>query len=95
MNTAEPKFTPGPWRVGPYYRHEVVSDSGVICCAPIETEQTRTNARLIASAPELLQVARDFVQWVDDVWGSAALGERALKGYEEAKAAIRKATEGA
>jgi hypothetical protein len=47
------KFTPGPWRVGPYYRHEVVSDHGVICCAPIETGQTQANARLIAAAPEL------------------------------------------
>lgn len=59
-NTPQPSskmksFTPGPWRVGPYYRHEVLSDAGVICCAPIETEQTRTNARLIAAAPELLQ----------------------------------------
>ena len=46
--------TPGPWRVSPYYKHEVVSDHGVICCAPNEIGQTRINARLIAAAPELL-----------------------------------------
>ena len=49
------KYTKGSWRVGPYYRHEVVSDSGVICCAPIETEQTRCNARLIAASPDLYE----------------------------------------
>ena len=51
----EPRHTPGPWRVGPYYKHEVVSNSGVICCGPIETEQSRTNARLIAAAPRLYE----------------------------------------
>jgi hypothetical protein len=44
-----------------------------------------------AAAPELLEAAKSFVAWVDDVWGSAALSDKTLKEYEDAKAAIRKA----
>lgn len=34
------------------------------CCASIETEQNRVNARLIASAPELLRVAKDAADFL-------------------------------
>lgn len=37
---------------------------------------------------ELLQAAKYFVEWVDDVWGSAALSDTTLAEYERAKAAI-------
>lgn len=57
-------WTPGPWRVGPYYRHEVVSDEGVICCAPIETKQTRINAQLIAAAPDLYEALEEIASMI-------------------------------
>lgn len=63
---AEIKHTPGPWRVGPYYRHEVVNDHGLICCGPIETEATRANARLIAAAPELLDALKECMYEIRD-----------------------------
>lgn len=57
------EHTPGPWRVGPYYKHEVVSDHGVICCAHLDTGETRANAKLIAAAPDLLEALEAFIEW--------------------------------
>lgn len=51
---ALPKATPGPWHQGPYYQTDVESAQGTICeCKPFETVRGRTNAILIAAAPDL------------------------------------------
>lgn len=43
---------------------------------------------------DLLKVAKYFVEWVDDVWGSAALSEKTLAEYEFAKKTIAAAERG-
>lgn len=52
------------------------------------------NAHLVATAPELLNAAETFIEWVDDVWGSAAMNIATEAAYRKAKAAIRKARGG-
>jgi hypothetical protein len=60
MNT---QHTPGPWSVSPY--NNITSKNGTI--AKIEQmpgndeAERKANARLVAAAPELLQVAKHYV----------------------------------
>lgn len=86
------KHTPGPWKVvqpdaiNPS-RAMVCADKGVdIYCAPL-TNETLANARLIASAPDLLDLLKQAVHACEDndeVW----LGSAFVKA---ARAAIAKA----
>ena len=55
------------------------------------TGDAKADAYLIAAAPNLLQAAKYFVKWVNDVWASAALGDKTIAEYECARAAIRRA----
>lgn len=68
MNT-KPKHTPGPWQVNQKRRDRpiitvdtcaAVSASLVEICEMQNTPQDETNARLIAAAPELLQIAEAY-----------------------------------
>lgn len=57
-------FTKGPWRVDHNHRHYVVCDHAtmVVCvCGSSLTQETReANARLIAAAPDMFEVAASF-----------------------------------
>lgn len=54
------KHTPGPWHVGPHYKHDVESREGRICeCVPMGSERAENNARLVAAAPDLLEALKD------------------------------------
>ena len=86
------RHTPGPWyflpdrngrlQVGPSINYTVAE----MCVTPLEGQEA--NARLIATAPELLEALSDCVAHMH--W-TQPLGEVALK---KAKAAIAKATGG-
>jgi hypothetical protein len=64
MNTHTHTHTPGPWRIDSKTRfgdYTIAAGESVRTCEFIAKTQSEANARLIASAPELLQVARDFL----------------------------------
>lgn len=89
------KHSPGPWRT------EAVSDAVRVVvgsgrakvilarCAPpqIPEGETHANARLMAAAPDLLEVARGVLEF-GNVFAHA-IGEESL--WERAKAAVAKA----
>jgi hypothetical protein len=47
--------------------------------------------KTVSKEDDLLRIARYFVEWVDDVWGSAALSGETLAEYEFAKKTIEAA----
>lgn len=63
-------YTPGPWKVEPYGYEErekrfdvVTADNGIRRIASlVRTADSKANARLIAAAPDLLQLARLVVE---------------------------------
>lgn len=66
--------TPGPWRIKKYsYGFWVVSDEkrenitwiGHPSYPPRDNE---ANARLIATAPELLEALESTIEWIDSAW---------------------------
>lgn len=66
------KHTPGPWRLidvsEPDYIKEVLSDDGRCIAEVIESDKPETvwaNARLIAAAPELLEVLEKVQAWMN------------------------------
>lgn len=92
----EIKHTPGPWKwvelefCGKY--HELQDQFGVVICddgsasgeySP-EIDVNGANARLIASAPELLEALEEVVQWLE-------LGDHEGQMHSKARAAIAKA----
>lgn len=96
--------TPGPWRVAPahdYLDGEINVDAGtrayIACCGHRGDAQAEANASLIASAPDGLKVAQDFVAWVDQILTVRPMNQT-LPGlqarYDEAKAFISQATGG-
>lgn len=84
--------TPGPWVVS----HDKKYDQQRISAndAPIAVTKDEANARLIAAAPDLLDVARN-VGGIDDGWLKGAhpelLRKAILQIRDEARAAIAKA----
>ena len=93
------KHTPGPWTRG-YGNHVYQGERPdpvnlgrlVAVCEPStrtkgDWDQVWANAKLIASAPELLEALEALVQAVE----YTPIGVRALKAVEEARAAIKKA----
>jgi hypothetical protein len=52
--------------------------------------ENEANARLIAAAPELLEVLRDVLDWLDD--GNRVLSDACASDVAKARAAIAKAT---
>jgi hypothetical protein len=86
------KHTPGPWRL---VGDRLKSPSGLtIADLRYAINDASPNSQLIAAAPELLDAAKTFIVWVDEVWGSAALSPKTLAEYEKAKLAIAKAEGG-
>ena len=91
------KHTPGPWlpackASGAACRHPaIISDEGQVGTAAWQGSESATdaNARLIAAAPDLLEVLQKIVNHVDA--GTAAILNRLVS---EARAAIAKAEGG-
>lgn len=83
--------TPGPWRVFASYDPLVIAtdDAGekIAYMSDRGYEPTNANARLIASAPDLLEALQSYVAWVEDV------DQPSIDPEEMIRAAIAKATE--
>jgi hypothetical protein len=91
------QHTPGPWRIG---------DAGFTVFGPpkpgalpetIAPVKNRANARLIAAAPELLEVLEDVLPWLqkaeaEGVFANCAAPQGGLRAINRARAAIAKAT---
>jgi hypothetical protein len=98
------KHTPGPWRwfngCSWWRLGNGLCDGGEVIRPTVARDGwpdlvvSDADKRLIAAAPELLEAAKTFIAWVDDVWGSAALSPKTLAEYEKAKLAIAKAEAG-
>lgn len=57
-------YTKGPWRIDGKTRFgdfTIAAGKNVMTCEFIAKTQSEGNAQLIAAAPDLLQVARDFL----------------------------------
>lgn len=100
-NSAQAKHTAGPWRVSQNVSHHVVREKGgliAVCDAgdySCSREEGEANARLIASAPDLLAALeaiaeRPAVPFVRD---QLEMANRTIERIEEiARAAIARAT---
>jgi hypothetical protein len=112
MNTTKATHTPGPWSVlDGAIVSEKLNDYGnfIVCAIQRElTEQDRANLSLIASAPELLEEAKDdlaafeasFEHNAHETPSNRTSSWSDAQGWREKKiarlrAAIAKATEGA
>ena len=95
------KHTPGPWSYWP----ECIGDGGRVTqdgtgqhiAAPtlyFKREQTEANARLIAAAPELLEVLQDLMECRDALLNNRELPMTTEDWETKCFAAITKATEG-
>jgi hypothetical protein len=84
------KHTRGPWEIVENSWSTTTIRSGdttiaVLSCEEDSTEDNqfeleaiqKANAKLIAAAPELLQLAKDLLEQVKDEWPGCALVERA------------------
>lgn len=87
-------FTPAPWHIGKQNRHDawIHNAAGQTVCYIHNATGYRPdcsddpNAKLIASAPELLACLIDFVNTVD--------GEHTIDQFNHARLIIAKATKG-
>jgi hypothetical protein len=87
----ETKHTPGPWSVAIGDGCFVVETNDAFIRFVIHgsnQEGDEANARLIAAAPELLQAAKDFVEWFE----CSRIGDKPIAELSHARAAIAKAT---
>lgn len=89
------KYTPGPWEYGKtadeiYF---VSSKNDYLCFlfAGEQEEQEEANARLIAAAPELLQVAEKALEVLDRVSSEYGLTDSQLIAYTNLINVIAKA----
>jgi hypothetical protein len=94
----EAKHTPGPWTVseewdgtsikaGQFHVTHTIQSCG-FHEPEVDKAVTQANARLIAAAPELLQAAKDFVEWFE----CSRIGDKPIAEWSHARAAIAKAT---
>ena len=90
------KHTKGPWRYWTQRRPEsedtctFVSIDGVEILRAVTKTMTEADARLIAAAPDLLEVLQWFMPFIE----SEQDDERQAPWVEKARAAIAKATGG-
>ena len=89
------QHTPGPWHIYRYGKHPraVWGATNALPVAIIHSDGTSSvandaNARLIAAAPELLQAAKDFVEWFE----CNRIGDKPIAELSHARDAIAKAT---
>lgn len=91
------KHTPGPWRVASweYAGDDLNVDAkgrGFICLAGKRGDgEAEANARLIAAAPELLEGARQVVEWRDLIRQNYPDMAGLIRGMDDLAAAIAKA----
>lgn len=86
-----PKHTPGPWQHGKL-SDDIITDSGEPIASPpddYDEDVWPANARLIAAAPDLLNVLRQMVVLYDGV--RDMIGASVKAKLERADAAIAKA----
>ena len=87
------KHTPGPWTVDKYYRHDkeifILEPSVSVNYDDVDHEEQEANARLIAAAPELLEVLKEAFDMIDGVLLTDVFGG---EWFEKADEAIKKAT---
>ena len=87
--TETAKHTPGPWDIDSSRVHTSIEADGLhvamVSYGNVTMETHLANARLIAAAPELLEVCEEFVR-------KCECGEaRSQRSYAQMKAAIAKA----
>jgi len=94
------KHTPGPWQINQFNSSQVCdSDGEGRGCAPIafawgtESEQ-RANSRLIAAAPDLLEIAERWAALDGGAWNTARYDNEKSELMADTHAAIEKATGG-
>lgn len=87
------KYTPAPWKqiiAQPGTMLEIVNDNREYVCSLLGGEEHKeANARLIAAAPELLEVLEMIVD--SDKWGNGSDARKSM--MIRARAAIAKAVE--
>lgn len=95
MNT---KHTPGPWTIKDYDfgQYEIGAKGLVVATAlndVVELEhQAEANAKLIATAPELLETVKMFLDWLNSEVVYKHIDEsRMPRGYEKAFEVYNKA----
>jgi len=95
------QHTPGPWAVyrGVQYQGEFTIFKGAtdIAITRFADGDCNANARLIAAAPELLEVLEDVLPWLqkaeaEGVFANCAAPQGGLRAINPARAAIAKAT---
>lgn len=100
---SENTHTPGPWRVGragPNLCPTVGTETGLMVAMVTHGEghPTEANAKLIATAPELLAALQELVasewEYMDDgdLQHELAQGNEMVRPYIVARAVIKKAT---
>lgn len=104
MQTNTKNHTPGPWEIDATYPeqskkiHPVGSTIGVAIAFGDDEEETEANARLIASAPDLLSALQEVEDWIlrDEEaldFGQVAMSSQMLnERFQNVRAAIAKAT---
>lgn len=90
--------TPGPWKVGPEYYDNPQGDMKAVFCGSFADTATSVarhckpeDARLIAAAPELLELIKEVKRDIADVAQSAIDGSRAEALFTRIEKAIAKA----
>lgn len=97
MNT---KHTPGPWKLA---GHSIVTDDDAYCIAVIEDDggcevdpdEQEANARLIASAPALLDALKNLLFAVENADETGYVTEHGFIDLDAINAAARSAVESA
>jgi hypothetical protein len=94
------QHTPGPWVVYRGVQHQgefiIHKDATDIAVTRLANGDCNANARLIAAAPELLEVLGDILPWLqkaeaEGVFANCAAPQGGLRAINRARAAIAKA----
>ena len=79
----ETKHTKGEWKiwgnVQPNGQLPIVSMGGAVCFIPSKHEDAEANSKLIAAAPELLEVAILVESYGSNIEGLHSLAKQAIK----------------
>lgn len=65
MKTKQATHTPGPWTLKEGFGTTVLNSDGRLLNLDARTNEGMANARLIAAAPELLSLIKDFGDWLE------------------------------
>jgi hypothetical protein len=89
-------FTPGPWKTGHILNGDLWIgpdyDKTLVCRIEDERDERHANARLIASAPEMLEVLEEVEEFLDGRTDADLDGPNAeMRLYITVRAIIQKA----